>query len=266
MPPHYLTGVRARLRCATYLVVLTTRRSVARWAAQPNDLGSMSLQPFVIGPERVPSLVGLDVARRAPELAVLAVLAHRRSEHVVDTAMAARSAVRDLDEERARLYDEMVMGALSEAARKFVEAQMATSGYPYPSTDYVRKHHAFAKRESLLRCLAGRQIVVDTAARARIDSCTDLASLDAWIEHAAVASNLQEVFRGAAKTPTDFAQTQQAIAKREALVSVLTERGWPVDPTTRDRIESCNDLAVLASWIRRAVTAADLDEVFRHGG
>ena len=198
--PHYLTGIRVRLRCLAILVVLTTRPEVARWAAQPIDLGGgMILRPVVIGPDLVPHVIDVEEARRAPELAVLSVLTHRNESDVVAIAVAAVTAAHDLDEERARLYHDMIVDALSDAARHSLEAVMATSGYQYPQSDFAKKHYGEGKLEgrqkSLLRFLAARSFVIDSATRARIEQCTDPAQLDQWIDRAATASSLDDIFR-----------------------------------------------------------------------
>ncbi len=47
-----------------------------------------------------------------------------------------------------------------------------------------------------------------------------------------------------------------------ALLTVLTARGFVVDDALRNRVESCQDLAVLTAWIARAATATALAQVF----
>ena len=159
--PHYLTGIRARLRCAAVLVVITTTPEVARWAAKPIDLGrGMVLRPVVIGPQHVPHIVDVEAARRAPELAVLSVLAHKAKNDIVDIAVAAATAALDLDEERAWLYD-------SESAER--------------------------GRAVLPGGNDGDE--ADATARQRIASCTDQALLDEWVERAVTAESLDDVFR-----------------------------------------------------------------------
>ena len=50
--PHYVTSVRARLRCPVAIMVITFDERVARWAGQTIDLGfgQGSLTPVVLGP------------------------------------------------------------------------------------------------------------------------------------------------------------------------------------------------------------------------
>jgi hypothetical protein len=47
-----------------------------------------------------------------------------------------------------------------------------------------------------------------------------------------------------------------------SILDVLEARGLPRDPWLRERITTCTDPELLAQWLRRAVTAAYVDEVF----
>ena len=47
----------------------------------------------------------------------------------------------------------------------------------------------------------------------------------------------------------------------QALLSILAARGLPVDPETRARVEACQDPAIIARWIARAMTAATAADV-----
>ena len=61
------------------------------------------------------------------------------------------------------------------------------------------KGQARGKAESILAVLSARGVPVSDTLRERILSCTDLATLDAWIQRAAVASTAAGVVR--AKAP-----------------------------------------------------------------
>jgi hypothetical protein len=50
-------------------------------------------------------------------------------------------------------------------------------------------------RAALRRVLSRRGIVLDAADEARIDACTDHATLERWLDEAAVATSTAEVFR-----------------------------------------------------------------------
>lgn len=48
----------------------------------------------------------------------------------------------------------------------------------------------------------------------------------------------------------------------KAILAVLEERGLPITPALRKRITVCNDLPLLERWLRRASTAASVEEAF----
>jgi hypothetical protein len=59
-----------------------------------------------------------------------------------------------------------------------------------------------------------------------------------------------------------FRDHYQAEGEAKALLTVLTTRGIDIPDDARDRITTCTDLDQLDSWLRRAVTANAIDEVF----
>lgn len=54
-----------------------------------------------------------------------------------------------------------------------------------------------------------------------------------------------------------------AAGKRESLQLILGERGLPLTPAQRARIERCADIAQLDTWLRRALTASTVADVLR---
>ncbi|MFI6178486.1 hypothetical protein ACIA8R_23335 [Nonomuraea sp. NPDC051191] len=52
----------------------------------------------------------------------------------------------------------------------------------------------------------------------------------------------------------------------KALLSLLERRGVVVPDDVRERVVSCTDLAVIETWIGRAVHATSLSDVFDDGG
>ena len=108
-------------------------------------------------------------------------------------------AVEQLDEERARFYGDLVLTSLNESARRALEAKM--KGYEYQS-DFARKYVAQGREEgevtararAVLTVLRVRGIEVSEDARERILAEKDAGRLERWIERAAVAASLAEVF------------------------------------------------------------------------
>jgi hypothetical protein len=54
----------------------------------------------------------------------------------------------------------------------------------------------------------------------------------------------------------------EAEGRAASILDVLEVRGLPREPWLRQRITTCTDPDLLPQWLRRAVTAAVVDEVF----
>ena len=110
------------VKCPVYLLVITVDEAVVRWAAQPIELGNGSRWvPLVLRPSGVPAVTDPAQARADPELAVLSAMAHGKDadiEQSLQIAAAAHMASLGLDEDRSRLYFDLVLDSLSEAERK----------------------------------------------------------------------------------------------------------------------------------------------------
>lgn len=108
--PLYLAALRAKHQCPCCLLVVTPSQSVARWSAQPIDLGPAGdvVHPLVVGPGRIPIVTDVEQARQAPELALLSVQAHGKTNAGFEVALAAITAAADLADDRAVLYCEWI--------------------------------------------------------------------------------------------------------------------------------------------------------------
>jgi hypothetical protein len=143
--PVYVTALRAKLGCSTFLLVLATDPRVASWARAPIAIGQPGFQlvPLVIEFRDLPRVTDPDQARRLPELAVLSAMAHPE----LDVVTAAIPAISELPEDRARLYLDVIMAALSPSLRKqLLETQM--QGYVYQS-EFARKYYSQGLEEGL---------------------------------------------------------------------------------------------------------------------
>ena len=205
--PAYLSTLRERLRCPACLLVVCADEGVARWCSKPITIGpgGFELRPFVIGPGAVPVVTDRELASKAPELAVLSAMAHGKSERGFDVGKTAVEAVMSLDEDRVLFYTDLVVAALSEAARRSLEALMQPEGYEYQS-DFARKYFGKGKTEgkaegkaegltkSLMTFLTARGFEVSEEVRNTIVSCRELDQLEKWIRRAATANSIDEVF------------------------------------------------------------------------
>ncbi|MGC4069486.1 MAG: hypothetical protein QM784_33500 [Polyangiaceae bacterium] len=150
----------------------------------------------------------------SPELAVLSVLAHGHDEVevAVKEALAAMSAVTHLgDQDRFVLYSDLILTALSDAARKAL--QMIPEGYQFRSPiiresiekGLIQGHaegetkgraegRTFEKALSVLEVFEARDIPVSPDQRGRILACTDLEQLSRWHKRAIKVASVDELF------------------------------------------------------------------------
>jgi hypothetical protein len=147
--PAYVATLRARLKCPVCLLVVTDDEAIARWAAKPIELGCGSrLVPLVLSPSGVPEVTGEAKAQSDPELAVLSAMAHGKdldTDKAVQIARAAQAALPGLDDKRSKLYFDLVLHHLSEAARRALQA-MDPAKYEYQS-DFARRYVAEGRAE-----------------------------------------------------------------------------------------------------------------------
>ncbi len=95
------------------------------------------------------------------------------------------------------LYWDLILAALSQAARAALEELMAGGTYEYQSDfarKYVAKGRAEGHAEAVIEVLETRGLPVSDAARARILACTDAARLAAWVRMAVTVASVDELF------------------------------------------------------------------------
>jgi hypothetical protein len=194
--PGYVAISWARTGQRTYLLVITLDDAVARWAAQPIDVGHFAFRPIVVGPELIPVVVDVEQACASPELAVLSVRAHRDRPEVVDVAAAALIAVEGLEESTARFYRELVFDWLPHQWRAILEAEMDIKQEFISdwSREKIAEGRVEGKADALLRVLGARGIAVPAAAAERIRACKDAAVLDAWLDRAVGVESVEALF------------------------------------------------------------------------
>lgn len=200
--PAYVANLRARHRCPACLLVVTTKEDVARWAARCIDLGpGAQCTPFVIGPSNTPSITDLDDANENVELAVLSVIEHAQSTdneltaRIVSSAILASAAI---DDERSRLYLDVILLFLAETAPQALKATMNRFGYEYKS-DFARRYFFEGKAEGkaegrvdlILRLLSLRFGPIAEITQNRVRSAQD-AQLDTVAERVLTAQTLEE--------------------------------------------------------------------------
>jgi hypothetical protein len=210
--PTYVCGLRARLRCNVVLLVISIDEAVAAWARAPIETGhpGFTLTPLVVGPEAVPAILDVAVAKRAPELAVLSAVAHGHDDpdRAVQIANAALATCVGLDREREVLYSDLVFISLSEAAKSIMEKLMA-SGHYEPQSEFARnllklrreaetgraEGRAEGEAAAVLAVLETRGLALTEEQRARIRGCTEADVLDRWVRKAVTVASADELFR-----------------------------------------------------------------------
>jgi hypothetical protein len=136
-------------------------------------------------------------AAQAPEPAVLSAIAHGKGANGPSVGRAALSACSLLDDERARLYVDLIFLHLSDVARAALEGEMDLKKYEYQSEfarKYVAAGKAEGKAEAVVLVLEGRGIHVDAQAKLRLASL-DAEELDVVLGKAATVSSLDELLR-----------------------------------------------------------------------
>lgn len=194
--PVYVANLYARLECPVCLLVLTADDATARWAARPIYLGGENwFTPLVLGPSGVPIVTDESQARAAPELAVLSAMAHGRDSDIETSlriAGAAQSATMDLDEDRSRLYIDLILHTLSEAARKAIHT-MKPANYEFQS-DFCRGLVALGKRGVIAQLLTLRFGPLSLEVQEQIEGAS-LSELDMLAQRLLTARTLQEAFQ-----------------------------------------------------------------------
>jgi hypothetical protein len=231
--PVYVVVVRAKKRCPTIVLVVAPDAAVAKWAAQPIDLGLGlgSLQPLVLGPASVPEVTDPAVAAREKELAVLSAVAHGNGDNGLAVVRAALVALGRLDGEHAGVYFHIIWNGLREPMQRALEALVmerqteGTTSFPpfvqrifergiregfrdgemkglregkldglrEGKLDGLREGKLDGRRDALLRLVARAGIALTEDDRARIQGCTDGATLDRWVENVLGAKTAADV-------------------------------------------------------------------------
>lgn len=198
----YVASLSARHGCDVVLLVVVLDEAVAAWAREPIRSGhpGFNLIPLVIGPTQLPKRLDPSLANACPELAVLCTLVHGGGRHGLALGRAGLAAVRSLDEERSRLYADLIIMSLNAAAKAVLEKEMLQN-YEYQS-EFARKFIQVGREEgreeqaaqAILDVLAARGLVINEVQHAQIVGCRDLAVLRRWLARAVVVAATADTF------------------------------------------------------------------------
>ena len=197
--PAYVTVSRAIHRCQTSLLIVAPDPAVASWCEQPIETGvpGFVLRPPVLPRSAVPVVTDPEEALRRPELGVLSAMAHGETEQGAAIAVAVLPAILKLDDDRGRLYYDLLYNSFNEAARR---EMLMIKGYEYQS-DFAKKYVAEGlargrtqeAARNLLSVLRVRGIAVPDGVRERILAETEPERLERWLEKAVIAASVNEI-------------------------------------------------------------------------
>ncbi|WP_437782049.1 hypothetical protein [Sorangium sp. So ce1097] len=149
----------------------------------------------------------VEMFREHPELAPRLLATHGNGPSGLTVVEAALAALGRLDQAHAMVYFQVIWNGLREPMRQALEAlvmERQTEGeatFPPFVQKLVdrgklegrREGRLEGKRDTLLRLLARAGIVLTEDESARIQACTDVATLDRWIENVLGAKTAAEV-------------------------------------------------------------------------
>ena len=219
--PVYVTVARAQRKSPAVVLVIAVGARIAAWAAHKIDLGLGLgvLQPLVLGPDNLPLITDAAMAEQEVELAVLSAMAHGNGPLGREVLRAAFHALRQLDPEHAAVYFQILWNVLREPMQRALEAlamEQQTEGkatFPPFIQQFIdrglregkiegmregelkglREGELKGKRDTLLRLIARVGIALTEDDRARIQACSDAATLDRWVENVLGAKTAADV-------------------------------------------------------------------------
>jgi hypothetical protein len=137
---------------------------------------------------------------------VLSAVAHGNGPNGLTVVRAALVALGRLDQEHAMVYFQVIWSGLREPMRRALEALVMVrqiegeTTFPFvrelmarSKLEGLREGKLEDKRDTLLRLLARAGIALSESERARVQACTDMATLDRWIDNVLGATTAIEV-------------------------------------------------------------------------
>ncbi|SMF61929.1 hypothetical protein [Streptomyces sp. Amel2xC10] len=209
--PYYLSYLYEKYRCEPVLIVVTQSRATARWASQPIHLGvretpSLTVRPFVLGPDNVPLIATEREARQDVPLAVLSAMTHGRGRKAPAILESLAAALKDVDRDNAAVFVQFVDSCLADPQAQQMWRDLMTAMqyfWRHPLAQEVREQGREEGKEvgrvemlaeTILNILRWRGIEVPDTVRTRVESCTDLDLLTHWSERAVHATTAHDLF------------------------------------------------------------------------
>jgi hypothetical protein len=240
------------------------------------------------------------IATGHPGLVFVPIVIDRDTEEGRARVVAAIAAT-GAEGARFRSLCDIILGVASDAAHEHLEELMGitykskfvdgwyqqgrAAGEAKGEARGEARGAARTRAEDILCILKSRGLGPTRAERELIESCDDLARLHTWFERAITVATVAMVFEDLSEVPATgstykskfvdgWYQQGFAVGKAEGIVKgqakarvktilrILKSRGMSPTRAQRKLIESCDEVAQLATWFDRAITVATVAMVF----
>jgi hypothetical protein len=203
---YYLGYLKSRYKCQALLLAVCPDKATATWAAGPFDLGpdgwvSLSVRPLALGPDNVPVIADPAEAARNMPMATLSAMMHGRnpgSEAILEALARALGAVGDED---AKYYAHTIEAGLGTAQAREIWRNLVDTYIPPVGSlveerfkEIAAEGEAKGEAKALLRVLERRGVTVPAAVRERVTNCTDLDTLNRWLDRALEVAEAEDLF------------------------------------------------------------------------
>lgn len=200
----YLALAQVEHECDAALVVIALQSRTARASGKPIPTGhpGFVLRPIVIGSDTTPGAGEPGAGRSSAELTVLAVLTGALDLADPQVRQSVLQAIARVDAGRREIYTRLIRATASPVVRRALEELMATAFkdefidglLDRGRAEGEARGRAEGEGAMLLRVLAARGFTVPDDVRQRVQSCADIAQLEAWGDRAVTAHSLDEIF------------------------------------------------------------------------
>ncbi len=221
----YAATLADEFDCQASVLVVTLSPAVAEWARTPLPLDPLNtFRCYVLGPGGIPAVERRALAVEHPRLAVLSALAHKEGRVGGRVAANALWATARFDRDHRVVYHDLILRDLDAVAAAMLEELMDWSTFEFKSPTYHRGvekgrnegrelgrnegrelgrneglelGRAEAARALLLHTLSARGFEVPPELQARLEACTEGATLQRWAERAITAAEVEAIFEDA---------------------------------------------------------------------
>ncbi|MBO3674148.1 hypothetical protein [Streptomyces sp. NEAU-YJ-81] len=210
---YYMSYPAAKYKQPALLLVVCQDKATAEWATGPfrvgvDDWTALSVHPLVLGPGNVPVILDPDEAAQDLTLATFSALTHGSHQDAPAILKALARAMGTADPESVSYYSELLeigLGSTTPAGITWRNEMSVGTYFPGRGTlieetflkgkaEGAAEGEARGRAQGVLRVLEKRGIPTLAETRDRITNCTDLDTLDRWLDRAFAVSTADELF------------------------------------------------------------------------